>query len=113
LAVDYFTKAINLFEEKKTDLESLAQWYLERAIANGWLKNDYNAEQDYKKCLILSGDKLSQPLLDGLFWYGNFLAIRKRKSESCIQFNKLKLLQPNYKMDGTTIDEMIEMADCN
>ena len=113
LAVDYFTKAINLFEEKKTDLESLAQWYLERAIANGWLKNDYNAEQDYKKCLILSGDKISQPLLDGLFWYGNFLAIRKRKSESCLQFNKLKLLQPNYKTDGTTIDEMIEMADCN
>jgi tetratricopeptide (TPR) repeat protein len=113
LAVDYLTKAINLFEEKNTDLESLAQWYLERAIANGWLKNDYNAEQDYKKCISLSDNNISQPLLDGLFWYGNFLAIRNRLSESCLQFNKLKLLQPNYKTGGTTIDEMIEMTDCN
>ena len=108
LAVKYFTKAISLFEEKKADIESLAQWYLERAIAYAWLNNDYNAEQDYKSCLSLNNKNL-----DALFWYGNFLAIRKRKSESCTQFMTLKLLEPNYKMDGTTIDEMIDMTDCN
>ena len=108
LAVNYLTKAISLFGETERDQESLSQWYLERAIAYAWLKNDYNAEQDYKLCLSLNNKNL-----DALFWYGNFLAIRKRMSESCTQFMKLKLLQSNYKMDGSTIDEMIEMLECN
>jgi tetratricopeptide (TPR) repeat protein len=113
LAVDYLTKAINLFEEKNTDLESLAQWYLERAIAYGWLNYNDLEEQDYKRCLILSGDKISQPLLDGLFYYGDFLGDNKRYSEACIQFKRLKQLKSDYTMQGYTVDQMIKIYKCN
>ena len=113
LAVDYLTKAINLFEEKNTDLESLAQWYLERAIAYGWLNYNDLEEQDYKRCLILSGDKISQPLLDGLFYYGDFLGENKRYSEACIQFKRLKQLKSDYTMQGYTVDQMIKIYKCN
>jgi tetratricopeptide (TPR) repeat protein len=113
LAVDYLTKAINLFEEKNTDLESLAQWYLERAIAYGWLNYNDLKEQDYKRCLILSGDKISQPLLDGLFYYGDFLGENKRYSEACIQFKRLKQLKSDYTMQGYTVDQMIKIYKCN
>ena len=113
LAIKYFTQAINLFEEKDISYESLAQWYLERAIANDWLKNDYNAEQDFKKCLILSGDKLSQPLLDGLFYYGDFLLQNKRYSEACIQFKRLKQFKSDYMMQGYSIDQVLKQTKCN
>jgi tetratricopeptide (TPR) repeat protein len=113
LAIKYFTQAINLFEEKDISYESLAQWYLERAIAYGWLNYNELEEQDYKRCLILSGDKLSQPLLDGLFYYGNFLVENKRYSEACIQFKRLKQLKSDYTMQGYTVDQMIKMYKCN
>ena len=51
--------------------------------------------------------------LDALFWYGNFLAIRKRNYESCAQFKKLKSLSPYYKMSGYTVDQMIQYNNCN
>lgn len=113
LAIKYFTQAINLFEEKYISYESLAQWYLERAIAYGWLNYKEPEEQDYKRCLILSGDKLSQPLLDGLFYYGNFLVENKRYSEACIQFKRLKLLKSDYIMQGYSVDQMLKMHKCN
>ncbi len=84
------------------------QWYLEKAIANAWLKKDYEAEQDYKSCLSLNGQNL-----DALFWYGNFLSIRKRVYESCEQFKKLKSQSPYYKMSGYTVDQMLQYNNCN
>jgi tetratricopeptide (TPR) repeat protein len=105
-AVKYFSNAIQLASEfDKSFL--LHQWYLERAIANGWLKQDYSAEQDYKNCLLLNSQNL-----DALWSFGNFLAIRKRISESCIQFNKLKQLSPKYNRSGTSVDEMIQYNKC-
>jgi tetratricopeptide (TPR) repeat protein len=113
LAIKYFTQAINLFEEKNISYESLAQWYLERAIAYGWLNYNELEEQDYKRCLILSGDKISQPLLDGLFYYGNFLVENKRYSEACIQFKRLKQFKSDYIMQGYSVDQMLKMYKCN
>jgi Tfp pilus assembly protein PilF len=107
LAVDFLGYAIEKASEyDKSNLSH--QWYLEKAIANGWLKRDYDAEQDYKSCLSLNGENL-----DALFWYGNFLAIRKRNYESCAQFKKLKSLSPYYKMSGYTVDQMIQYNNCN
>ena len=113
LAIKYFTQAINLFEEKDISYESLAQWYLERAIAYDRLNYNELEEQDYKRCLILSGDKISQPLLDGLFYYGDFLVENKRYSEACIQFKRLKQLKSDYTMQGYTVDQMLKMYKCN
>lgn len=113
LAIKYFTKAINLSEKNEFSPETLAQWYLERAIAYGWLNYNELEEQDYKRCLILSGDKLSQPLLDGLFYYGNFLVENKRYSEACIKFKRLKKLKSDYIMQGYSIDHMINIYKCN
>jgi len=113
LAIKYFTQAINLFEEKNISYESLAQWYLERAIAYDRLNFNELEEQDYKRCLILSGDKISQPLLDGLFYYADFLGENKRYSEACIQFKRLKQLKSDYTMQGYTVDQMIKMYKCN
>jgi Tfp pilus assembly protein PilF len=107
LAVDFLGYAIEKASEyDKSNLTH--QWYLEKAIANGWLKRDYDAEQDYKSCLSLNGKNL-----DALFWYGNFLSIRKRIYESCAQFKKLKSLSPYYKMSGYTVDQMIQYNNCN
>jgi len=96
----------NASESDKSIL--MHQWYLERAIANAWLKRDYSAEQDYKKCLSLNSENL-----DALFWYGNFLGIRKRFSEACIQFKKLKRLSPSYKMSGYSVDTFLQENNCN
>ena len=108
LAVNYFTVAILRGEEGNINPISLGQWYLERAIANAWLYNDQNAEFDYKRCLELNGKNL-----DALFYFGNHLANKKRYPESCIQFKYLKQLQPNYKRDGFTVDQMLNMFKCN
>ncbi len=108
LAVNYFTVAILRGEEGNINPISLGQWYLERAIANAWLYNDQNAEFDYKRCLELNGQNL-----DALFYFGNHLANKKRYSESCIQFKYLMQLQPNYKRDGFTVDQMLNMFKCN
>lgn len=107
LAVEFLGYAIekaNLYD--KTNLTH--QWYLEKAIANAWLKRDNDAEQDYKSCLSLNGQNL-----DALFWYGNFLSIRKRTYESCTEFKKLKSLSPYYKMSGYTVDQMLQYNKCN
>jgi tetratricopeptide (TPR) repeat protein len=106
LAVEFLGKAIeNANEYDKANL--MHQWYLEKAIANAWLKKDYDAEQDYKKCLSLNDQNL-----DAIFWYGNFLSLRKRISESCAQFKKLKTLSPYYKMGGYSVDQMIQYNKC-
>lgn len=107
LAIDFLGYAI----EKASEYDKvhfMHQWYLEKAIANSWAKRDYDAEQDYKSCLALNGQNL-----DALFWYGNFLAIRKRIYESCIQFKKLKSLSPNYTMTGNTVDQFLQYNKCN
>jgi tetratricopeptide (TPR) repeat protein len=107
LAVDFLGYAIEMASEyDKANL--MHQWYLEKAIANAWLKRDNEAEQDYKSCLSLNGQNL-----DALFWYGNFLSIRKRIYESCTQFKKLKSLSPYYKMSGNTVDQMLQYNKCN
>ena len=107
IAILFFTEAIKLATETDFQLH-LHQWYLERAIAHAWLYNDQNAEFDYKRCLELNGQNL-----DALFYFGNHLANKKRYSESCIQFKYLKQLQPNYKRDGFTVDQMLNMFKCN
>jgi len=107
LAVDFLGYAIEMANEyDKANL--MHQWYLERAIANAWLNRDSDANQDYKSCLSLNGQNL-----DALFWYGNFLSIRKRTYESCTQFKKLKFLSPYYKMSGNTVDQMLQYNKCN
>jgi tetratricopeptide (TPR) repeat protein len=106
LAIEFLTYAIDLANtQDKANL--VHQWYLERAIANAWIGRDYDAESDYKQCLNLNGSNL-----DCLFWYGNFLGLRNRKSEMCTQFKRLKQLSPYYKMEGYTIDELIEYYKC-
>ena len=107
MAIKYFNIAISNVTENESNSVFLAQWHLERAIAYDWIKNDYNAEQDYKKCLSLNSQNL-----DALFWYGNFLVIRKRYSEACLQFKTLKSLSPNYKMAGYSVDQMLQMHKC-
>lgn len=107
LAVEFLGYAIE--KANQYDITNLThQWYLEKAIANAWLKRDNDAEQDYKSCLSLNGQNL-----DALFWYGNFLSIRKRTYESCTQFKKLKSLSPYYKMSGYTVDQMLQYNKCN
>ena len=107
LAVEFLGYAIE--KANQYDKKNLThQWYLEKAIANAWLKRDNDAEQDYKSCLSLNGQNL-----DALFWYGNFLSIRKRTFESCTQFKKLKSLSPYYKMSGYTVDQMLQYNKCN
>ncbi len=107
LAVEFLGYAIEKANQyDKTNFTH--QWYLEKAIANAWLKRDNDAEQDYKSCLSLNGQNL-----DALFWYGNFLSIRKRTYESCTQFKKLKSLSPYYKMSGYTVDQMLQYNKCN
>jgi tetratricopeptide (TPR) repeat protein len=107
LAVEFLGYAIEKANQyDKTNLTH--QWYLEKAIANACLKRDNDAEQDYKSCLSLNGQNL-----DALFWYGNFLSIRKRTYESCTQFKKLKSLSPYYKMSGYTVDQMLQYNKCN
>lgn len=106
LAIEFLSYAIQKANEyDKNNL--VHQWYLEKAIANAWLKNDYLAEQDYQACL-----KYNPVNLDALFWYGNFLVTRKRVSESCPYFKKIKTLSPNYKMAGYTIDQMLQFNKC-
>jgi tetratricopeptide (TPR) repeat protein len=106
LAVDFLGYAIeNASEYDKVNL--MHQWYLEKAIANAWLKRDYDAEQDYKSCLVLNSQNL-----DALFSFGNFLAIRERTYESCIQFKKLKSLSPNYTRSGYSVDQMLQYNKC-
>lgn len=106
LAVDFLGYAIEMANEyDKANL--VHQWYLEKAIANAWLKKDYEAEQDYKSSL-----SLNRKNLDALFWYGNFLSIRKRVYDSCEQFKKLKSLSPYYKMAGYTVDQMLQNNKC-
>lgn len=106
LAVTFLMAAINLSDD--FDKQNFThQWYLEKAIANAWLKRDYDAEKDYKICLSLNSNNL-----DALFWYGNFLGIRKRTSEACEQFKKLKTLSPYYKMSGYSVDQMIQNYRC-
>jgi tetratricopeptide (TPR) repeat protein len=107
MAIKYFNIAISKVEENESNSKFLSQWYLERAIAYAWNKNDFQSEQDYKKCLYLNSQNL-----DGLFWYGNFLAIRKRYSEACTQFRILKSVAPNYKMAGYSVDDMLRMYRC-
>ena len=107
LAVDFLGYAIEMANEYDK-ANSMHQWYLERAIANGWLRRDYDAEQDYKSCISLNGQNL-----DALFWYGNFLSIRNRIYESCNQFKKLKYLSPYYKMSSYTVDQMLQNNKCN
>jgi tetratricopeptide (TPR) repeat protein len=107
MAIKYFNIAISKVEENESNSKFLSQWYLERAIAYAWNKNDFQSEQDYKKCLYLNSQNL-----DALFWYGNFLAIRKRYSEACTQFRILKNISPNYKMAGYTVDQMLQMYKC-
>jgi tetratricopeptide (TPR) repeat protein len=106
LAVTFLMAAINLADDfdKKNFTH---QWYLEKAIANAWLKRDYDAEKDYKICLALNSNNL-----DALFWYGNFLGIRKRTAEACEQFKNLKILSPYYKMSGYSVDQMIQNNRC-
>jgi Tfp pilus assembly protein PilF len=104
--VTFLTAAIIMANDY--DKEYLTnQWYLERAIANAWLNNDYAAEQDYKSCLSLNSQNL-----DALFWYGNFLALRNRNNDACIQFRRLKQLSPNYKMADATVDNMLNYLRC-
>jgi len=106
LAVEFLGYAIiNASDYDKTFLTH--QWYLEKAIANSRLKRDYDAEQDFKSCLSLNSQNM-----DALFWYGNFLAIRNRIYDSCVQFKKLKQLSPNFSMTGTTIDEYLRYNKC-
>ena len=108
MAIKYFNIAISKVEENESTSEYLSQWYLERAIAYSWNKNDFQSEQDYKKCLYLNSQNL-----DGLFWYGNFLANRKRYSEACAQFRILKSVAPNYKMAGHSVDEELRGFRCD
>jgi Tfp pilus assembly protein PilF len=106
LAVDFLGYAIEMANDYDK-LNLMHQWYLERAIANAWLKSDYDAEKDYKTCLSLNGQNL-----DALFWYGNFLSIRNRIYDSCVQFKKLKQLSPNYFMAGTSVDQILKSHEC-
>ena len=108
MAIKYFNIAISKVEENELIKADLSQWYLERAIAYAWNKNDFQSEQDYKKCLYLNSQNL-----DGLFWYGNFLANRKRYSEACAQFRILKSIAPNYKRAGYSVDEELRGFGCD
>lgn len=106
VAIKFFGSAIDKASELDK-INSVHQWYLERAIANSWLKYDIAAENDFKQCLLLNSRNF-----DALFWYGNFLAIRNRISESCIQFKKLKQLKPDYEVQGVSVNKLIQSNKC-
>ena len=106
-AVKYFSKSIENANQNEK-MNHLHQYYLKRAIANAWLKKDVDAEYDYKKCL-----DLNRKNHNALFWYGNFLVIRKRKNESCYYFKRLYNLKPDYTNSGYTVSQMLRYNECD
>jgi|GEM_PF-7079668 len=102
LAIEFFEYAIQMATDNDK-VSLMHQWYLEKAIANSWLKKDFEAEQDFKMCLLLNEQNL-----DALFWFGNFLAIRNRQNESCNIFKILYNKKSDYRNGPDSIKQIIE-----
>lgn len=102
-AVDYFTRAITI----GASAEILHQWYLERAIAYGWMNESALAENDYKKCIELNSSNQ-----DCLFYYSNYLLLHERNSEACTYLNNLFKINPNYSNGGNSVIDYLK-ALCN
>jgi len=106
LAAEFLGYAIEKANEyDKANL--MHQWYLERAIAYSMLKLGIQAENDYKKCLLLNPNNL-----DGYFQYGVFLGNRNRKDEACNNFRILYGKQPNYKAGQDSVKDILN-GFCN
>lgn len=106
LAIEYLSVAID--KANKYDSENyLHQWYLERAIANSLLKNNFDAENDYNECLRLNSNNY-----DCYFQFGIFLANLNRKNEACLKFRYLYNILPNYKAGDQSLAQIV-IKYCN
>ena len=101
LAIEFLTVAIEKADEYDR-LNFMHQWYLERAVANSLFKNDYEAEQDYLKCLQLNPNNY-----DGVFQFGVFLGNRNRVNEACNRFRYLFEKRPNYSAGGQSLRDIV------
>jgi tetratricopeptide (TPR) repeat protein len=104
LAIKYLTVAISLYEDKKYDYESLAKWYLERAVAYEMKEDLKNAEADYLKCL-----KINEVDVVGWHRYGSFLLWCKRFTDACSAFQNVKILNDTYTDYNGSILDLIKI----
>jgi tetratricopeptide (TPR) repeat protein len=105
LAINYLSAAISLYEVKDFDSESLAKWYLERAVAFEMKEDIKKAELDFIKCLKLNSNDIG-----GWYHYGSFLLYCKRKSDACFAFEYVKKMNENYIDYNGTISRLIELS---
>lgn len=105
LAIKYLTVAISLYEDKNYDNESLAKWYLERAVAFEMKEDLRNSEADYIKCLEINKDDIG-----GWYHYGGFLLWCKRYSDACGAFQIVKSMNENYSDYNGSINQLIKIS---
>jgi tetratricopeptide (TPR) repeat protein len=105
LAINYLTVAISLYEDKNYDYESLAKWYLERAVAYEMKEDLINSEADYLKCL-----KINKADIDAWYHYGCFLHWCKRYNDACSVFQIIKSMNENYTDYAGSIKELIKIS---
>ena len=105
LAIRYLSAGINLFEEKDINKESLAKWYLERAVAYEMNEDLYHAEADFLKCLDLNRYDIG-----GWYHYGSFLLYHKKYKEACFAFQTVYNMDESYNDYNGTVSYLIKVS---
>jgi len=105
LAIKYLSVAISLYEDKNYDYESLAKWYLERAVAYEMKEDIKNSEADYLKCL-----KINKSDIGGWYHYGGFLLWCKRYTDACSAFQIVKSMNENYSDFNGSVKDLIKIS---
>lgn len=105
LAIKYLTNAISKCEAGNIDPNSLAKWYLERAVAFEMKEDLTNAEFDFLKCL-----KINQYDIGAWYHYGSFLLYCKKYEDACYAFQNVFKMNENYTDYNGSISNLIKLS---
>ena len=98
-AILFFSRAIDFIEPEERE-DKLYQLYLERAISEQWIYDDFNAAKDYRKAINLN------PNCEEAYWNLAFMFILRGKTQyACSVFSDLYIVNPNsyYEQYGGNV----------